>query len=98
MITVGQTPRTDVMDDITSILGPNIEVIQKGSLDDMTTEELLSSAPEKGDYVLVSRLKSGHQIRFSEQKILPRLQKAIQELEKSDVVCILMLCTGKFPP
>lgn len=98
MITVGQSPRVDVMADIAPLFSSDTELIQKGALDGMTPEELQAITPEEGDYVLVSRLNNGQQVRFSEQKIIPRLQKAIQELEGADVSCILMLCTGKFPP
>lgn len=96
-VTVGQSPREDVTNDILPILGPEAELIQRGALDNIRPEEYPFIAPEEGDYVLVSCLRDGSQIRFAERKILPNLQKAISELEQEGVSCILMLCTGKFP-
>lgn len=98
MITVGQSPRVDVTEDIAPLFGPGIELLQRGALDGMTPEELKTITPEEGDYVLVSRLNNGQQVRFAERKIIPRLQAAVTSLEQDGVSCILMLCTGKFPP
>lgn len=98
MITVGQSPRVDVTADIAPLFDPGIELLQRGALDGMTPEELKAITPEEGDYVLVSRLNNGQQVRFAERKIIPRLQAAVTSLEQDGVSCILMLCTGKFPP
>lgn len=96
-VTVGQAPRKDVEEDIRAILPKEAELIQRGALDHITEEELKEIEPEEGDYILVSRLLDGRQVRFAEKKILPRIQRAIEELEKEQVSCILMFCTGKFP-
>ncbi len=97
-ITVGQSPRVDVTDDILPILGDDIQLIQAGALDHMTPEQLRAIEPQQGDYVLVSRLKDGTSVRFAERHILPRLQEAIDTLTAQGVQMILMLCTGEFPP
>lgn len=96
-ITVGQAPRKDVEEDILTILPKEAELIQRGALDHITEEELKEIEPEEGDYILVSRLLDGRQVRFAERKILPRIQRAVRELEQEQVSCILMFCTGKFP-
>ena len=97
-ITVGQSPRVDVTDDILPILGDDIRLIQAGALDHMTPEQLRAIEPQQGDYVLVSRLKDGTSVRFAERHILPRLQEAIDTLTAQGVQMILMFCTGEFPP
>lgn len=96
-ITVGQAPRVDITPDIFPILGNDIELIEMGALDDITLDELGEIAPEEGDYVLVSRMRDGSQVRFAERKILPRIQRAIEELQERQAECIVMFCTGKFP-
>ncbi len=96
-ITVGQAPRVDITADIFPILGEDIQLIERGALDGITPEEIEEIRPEEGDYVLVSRMTNGSQVRFAERKILPRIQAAIEDLESQGVSCILMFCTGKFP-
>lgn len=95
-ITVGQSPRVDVMPDLESLLS-GIRVIQKGALDGMTREEMKKIEPEPGDYVLVSRLQDGSSVRMSEKFILPIIQEYIDTFNQQGVEGILMLCTGEFP-
>ena len=48
MITVGQSPRDDIVPNMSQVLGANIEVIEKGALDGLSTEEIHSLAPKGG--------------------------------------------------
>ncbi len=96
-LTVGQAPRVDVTCDIMDILGPEVELIERGGLDGLTREEIAAFAPEEGDYVLVSRLTDGSSVTFAERYIVPRLQKAIDELEEAGARLIMVFCTGQFP-
>ena len=38
-VTIGQSPRSDVMVDIKPILGPDIEIVEAGALDGLGKEE-----------------------------------------------------------
>lgn len=96
-ITIGQSPRTDVTVDILPILGGSIELLEAGGLDGLTRAEIETFAPEKGDYVLVSKLKDGSSVKFAEKHILPRLQRCIDDLEAKGAEIIVFLCTGDFP-
>lgn len=96
-ITIGQSPRTDVVPELEPILGPNIEIIQAGALDGLTKEEIDQFQPEEGDYILVSKLRDGTPVKFAERCILPRLQGCIDKLEAEGAQTIAFLCTGDFP-
>lgn len=96
-ITVGQSPRDDLVPEMLPVLGSSIELIQMGGLDGLTREEIETFIPEEGDHVLVSRLRDGSSVTFGESYILPRLQDCIRQLEAEGVSLILFLCTGEFP-
>lgn len=96
-ITIGQSPRKDVMPEMLPFLGKGIEVIEAGALDGLDYDEILKMAPEPGDYVLVSTLRDGRGVKFAERHILSLLQNCIEGLEKKGVQAILFICTGKFP-
>jgi protein AroM len=96
-ITVGQAPRVDVTADIMDILGPKVELLERGGLDGLSREEIEQFKPEPGDYILVSRLVDGSSVTFAEKYILGRLQKAIDALEAEGVTLIMVFCTGEFP-
>ena len=97
LITIGQTPRVDIMPDIEPVFGPEIEILQAGALDGLTHEDIAKFAPENGDYVLISKLKDGTSAVFAEKHILPRLQGCIDKLEEQGAELIMFLCTGDFP-
>ena len=95
-ITVGQSPRTDVVGELGELL-QGIELQQRGALDGLSPEEIKNLAPVEGDYVLVTKLRDGSSVHIAEKYILERIQKHITDLEKEGVDGILMLCTGEFP-
>ena len=97
-ITVGQSPRIDMTDDIRSKLAPGLELVEYGALDDMTLEEVERELkPLPGDEVLVSRMRDGRQATFSGTRIVPLVQKRIDEAEAAGADAIILLCTGGFP-
>ena len=97
LITIGQSPRVDVMPDIEPLFSSDTELLQAGALDGLSKEEIAAFAPQEGDYVLISRLRDGTSAVFAEKHILPRLQDCIYSLEKQGAQLILFLCTGSFP-
>lgn len=96
VLTIGQSPRTDVTPSIQSIVGSNVEIIESGGLDSLTAENLHSVEPEDFDTIYISRLRNGESMNIGKSKLLPLLQDELTQLEKrTDIV--LMLCTGDFP-
>lgn len=97
VITIGQSPRSDIMPYMKSLLDPEVEVVEAGALDGLDSEELRAMAPGSGDHSLVTRLADGNQIVISHDKVLPQVQKRIDLLNQEGVDIILLLCTGTFP-
>lgn len=95
-VTVGQSPRADVVPEMLGLLG-NVELEQRGALDGMSGEEIAAIAPQPGEYVLVTRLCDGSSVRIAEKHILQRIQSHIDDLVNNGAEGILMLCTGEFP-
>ena len=63
-ITVGQSPRVDLIPEIQPILGDSVEIIQTGALDGLSKEEIAKFVPRPGENVLVSRLTDGTSATF----------------------------------
>ncbi|ARK25132.1 hypothetical protein SporoP37_11025 [Sporosarcina sp. P37] len=96
VLTIGQSPRTDVTPFIQSYMGPDVTIIESGGLDSLTEESIHSVEPEDTDTTYISRLRNGQSVKIGKSKLLPLLQKELTELEsKTDIT--LMLCTGDFP-
>ncbi|WP_303884380.1 AroM family protein [Acetomicrobium mobile] len=96
-VTIGQSPRSDVIADIRPILGSEVDVVEAGALDGLTKEEIAKLVPKEGDYVLVTRLRDGTSVKVAERYITPLLQDKISNLFESGIPVVLLLCTGEFP-
>lgn len=58
-ITIGQAPRNDIMKELYPLLGHEIEIIEKGALDEISINEIKDLKPEKDDFPLITRLRDG---------------------------------------
>jgi len=98
MLTIGQSPRDDLLPTLTSILGEEYEIIQAGALDDLTYEEIQRIELNPEDYILVSRMRDGREIKITKKFILPRMQTQLNKIEEKGVRLTVIMCTGRFPP
>lgn len=97
-LTIGQSPRDDIMSEMRPFLWPNIEIVEYGVLDGLSQEEIESLMPQAQDVPLVSRLRDGRQVLLSERKIRDLLPETIQFMHaKLGVKAIGIICTHEFP-
>ncbi|MEM0352609.1 MAG: AroM family protein [Sulfolobales archaeon] len=97
LVTIGQSPRLDVVPEVVRALGDlDVEVVECGALDGLSREEIAALAPKEGEYLLVTRLKDGTEVKVSREKIIERMQNCVDRLEQH-VDVVGLLCTGEFP-
>ena len=97
LLTIGQSPRDDVLPGLLEILGEGYEITEAGALDDLTLEDINKVEFQHDDYILFSRMRDGTEVKFTKRFVLPLLQDKILMLEKQGVKLIVIMCTGKFP-
>jgi protein AroM len=95
-VTIGQTPRDDVVGELEKVLGPEIRVVQAGALDGLGRAEIAALAPTADADALVTRLRDGADVLVAKSRIVPRLQACLDGLAVADASVIL--CAGVFPP
>jgi protein AroM len=96
MVTIGQSPRNDVISEIRGILG-RLEIVERGCLDELTKEQIERLRPKEREPFLITLLRDGRSVQVSREKAIGLLQQRITELEIKDVTLIVLLCTGDFP-
>lgn len=96
-ITIGQSPRTDVVPEMVPLMGPDIEIVQAGALDGLSAGEIAAMAPRPGDYVLVTRLRDGTSVQVAKHHIVARMQEQINRVVQEGARVVVLLCTGEFP-
>jgi protein AroM len=97
LITVGQSPRGDVVPDMAAILGGDVEIVEAGALDGLDRSRIAALAPEGGDEILVTRLVDGSPVFVGKTKMIPLIEARMAALEDRGVVLNVLLCTGEFP-
>jgi hypothetical protein len=93
MLTIGQSPRPDLVDPLRPFL-PRGTLLEAGALDDLTLADLPD--PATAAYPLVTRLRSGQTVAVDEAVLAPHLQTALNRLEDQGVQATLLLCAGTF--
>lgn len=96
VLTIGQSPRMDVIPSFQRIIEEKVEIVERGALDSLTEEEIQDIGPNDGDVTYISKLRNGNSVKINKEKLLPLLQAELTALEK-EVDLTIMLCTGNFP-
>lgn len=96
-ITIGQSPRADVAPEFLRAFGGEVDLVQCGALDGLSLEQVRKLAPEAGDYILVTRMRDGTEVKIAERHIHERMKLCVRELEKQKAEVIVLFCTGEFP-
>jgi protein AroM len=97
LITIGQSPRADVVPEMAALIGPGVEVREAGALDGLTRPEIDRLAPTGGDEILVTRLRDGAAVFVGKEKIVGLVERRIAALEQGGATMTALLCTGAFP-
>jgi protein AroM len=97
LVTIGQSPRDDIVPGMLAHLGSHVEVLQAGALDGLTRCQAEALAPGPGDYVLISRMADGTSVTLARRHVVPRLAAAVAALEDQGCEVTAALCTGTFP-
>jgi protein AroM len=96
IVTIGQTPRSDVVPDIAEVLGPGVEIVERGALDGLDIRAIAGLQPSPGDEVLVTRLRGGSAVFVGHHHVVPRVQACLADLDRAGVTLTALLCTGEF--
>jgi len=93
-ITIGQSPRPDILSDLPESLS-GVQVIESGALDGLTAQQIASLQPTDSETVHASRLRDGSEVLLAKERLIPILEEKVEMLRRNDVDAIVMLCSGE---
>ena len=94
LITIGQSPRVDVVPDMAKVIGPGVEIREAGALDGLDRAQIDALAPGAGDEILVTRLCDGSPVFVAKRHVTARVQAKVTELERGGATLTALLCAG----
>jgi protein AroM len=98
MISIGQSPRPDIISVFKESWGDRAELLETGALDGLSDEDVKHMAPNQGDDVLVVKMADGQQHIVGRRYLVPRIQACADTLISQNVNAAILLCTGDFRP
>ncbi|MBB2916623.1 AroM family protein [Cupriavidus alkaliphilus] len=97
-VTIGQSPRTDVVPQMMADLGLPAEVEEFGILDALGPDEIAALAPAAGEYRFASRLRDGTQAVMGKPVAEAMLARLMASLDDGRFDALVPLCTGTALP
>lgn len=97
VITIGQSPRSDLTPELAALLPPVTELIEHGALDRQDADQIAELAPRPGEHALTSRLRDGGSAVFGHDQSIPLVEQAIGRGETDGAELSLLVCAGEFP-
>ena len=93
-ITIGQSPRPDLLEPLRARLPGDVGIVEAGALDGLNPADLPSGP---GAYPLTTRWRDGSPVTVDEAFLAPLVQAALDGLEGRGADPVLLLCAGGFP-
>jgi protein AroM len=95
-VTIGQSPRDDIVPAMRERIGSGLEIVEHGALDTLSRAEISAIAPRAGEHRLVTRLRDGGEVVVGKAAMRDRLQALLDDLDRDGLEIIVLLCTGYF--
>ena len=95
-VTIGQSPRVDMVPEILGSVHGRIDAIEFGALDDLDRAQIAAMAPPPGEASLCTRLRDGSEVVIGKRQTAARLQALFDRLDTQGFDAITLLCTGYF--
>lgn len=95
LLTIGQSPRVDIVPEVRASLPARVEIVEAGVLDDLSRVQIASYAPKTPEATLVTRLQDGVEVHIDKQFAHEKLQQLVHTFQDR-VDLIGLLCSATF--
>lgn len=95
-VTVGQSPRTDIVPEMLGWLPKDIDCAEFGVLDGLDGDGVAAMAPRAGEPSLCTRLADGSEVVTGKHQTGARLSDLLGRLDGGGFDVIVLLCSGRF--
>lgn len=99
-VTIGQTPRPDLLEPLIERIGTAADILETGALDGLAPDRIGPRAQPgrvgTGAYPLTTRLRDGSPVTMDEAELAPLVQQAIDRAEDAGAEVTVLLCAGGF--
>jgi len=96
-LVIGQSPRPDVVQELRTVLGDEIEIDLRGALDGLSRAQIGELTPSSDADALFTHLPSGDDVTISKKAVVAHGERTLQALVAEGFSTVVVMCTGAFP-
>jgi protein AroM len=93
-VTIGQSPRDDIVPEMLADIGGDVEAHQFGALDELPENDIRALVPGPGETSFATRLRDGREITISKERVEIRLEELLERVDQQGFDAVVLLCTG----
>lgn len=97
LVTIGQSPRPDLLAPFQSRVGATNELELTGALDGLCLSQIEELMPALGEETLVTRIGEYQTVIIARERIVKFMQARVDGHQESGCDLVVVLCTGSFP-
>jgi protein AroM len=98
VVTIGQSPRRQLADELQALLPTDALIVQSGALDEVSDEDLAVLRPRSAAATLTTVLRGGRAVQVDRDGLVALVEAAISRVESAGAEVTVFVCTGSFPP
>ena len=92
-VTLGQSPRVDLVPEILDSIKIPIKTIEYGLLDDLDHELIASLSPEPGEPAFLTHLRDGRQVELATSWAYRRFREVYEKIRQDDADLVVLMST-----
>jgi protein AroM len=93
-VTIGQSPRDDIVPEMLADIGGDVEAHQFGALDELPENDIRALVPGPGETSFATRLRDGREVTISKERVEIRLEELLERVDQQGFDAVVLLCTG----
>lgn len=95
-VTIGQSPRPELVDELAAFFPDGTVIVQSGALDGGADQGIAALEPRGPDTALTTVLRDGRSVRVDRDLLEPFVEHAIADVEAQGACATLLMCTDSF--
>lgn len=96
-LVIGQSPRPDVIAELRTVLGDDIEIDLRGALDGVSREGVNELVPTSDADALFTHLPDGTDVNISKKAVIEHGDATLAAMVDEGFQAVVVMCTGAFP-
>ena len=95
-ITIGQSPRNDILSVMKRYLPQDVEVLGRGALDGLDLPAVAALKPKPGEPTLVTVMRDGTGVTVTHHNVVPLMNQGVEALADEGAEFVVTLCSAEF--